>query len=201
MKKKKKLPHSRRDINSQKPIHCILKTMVKISFHEKNAYHYIISLIKKVEAKYYVNIFQYHINGNHLHFFIITPNKEMISNALRYIGSMLARYFNKKLRRKGAFFEDRYFSSVKRSAREIRNTVYYIANQYKKLSPFKSFFSSISKYRDAPFSIPQYVLNLMGVGRSAHKLIDIITKNICPYKFKSKKKEIPLDYIQIEMKF
>ncbi len=105
MIKKKKLPHSRRDIDPTKPIHCILKTILKISFHEKNAYHYIISLIKKVEAKYYVNIFQYFISRNHLHFFILTPNKEMISNALRYIGSMLARYFNKKLRRKGHFLK------------------------------------------------------------------------------------------------
>ncbi|MBF0362246.1 MAG: transposase, partial [Oligoflexia bacterium] len=86
MKKKKikqnKLAHTIRKFVKHKPLHVIVKTLINISLQEKSSLAQIKTLISEVEKRYYVNIFQYHITKNHIHFFILAPTKEHLSQSM-----------------------------------------------------------------------------------------------------------------------
>ncbi len=185
---KNKISHTKRDIVVTKPIHCVLKTMINISLQEPNSQKLIKKLLQKIECRYHVKVLQYFIQKSHLHLLIQTPTEKNLSLSMCYLASLIARYFNKKLKRKGSFWKDRYFSSVKRSAAEIQRTISYIAGQMKNLSPFDNPFSSLCGLK-WPFNFPQYLLNMIGVGKSPHKFIQLITYGQIPYfRRKSTKK-------------
>ncbi|MBF0301395.1 MAG: transposase, partial [Oligoflexia bacterium] len=147
MKKKKskqnRLPHVSRKFIKNKPTHVVVKTAINISLQEKNNISQIKKMISKVEKRYFVDVFQFHISKNHIHFFIIAPTKNHLSQSMCYLKSKLAIFFNKKLKRSGTFWVDRFFSSVKASAKEVVRTIHYIAGRIKNISPFDNIYSSL----------------------------------------------------------
>jgi REP element-mobilizing transposase RayT len=152
-------------------------------------------LIKDVRERYGVDIFTYSICYNHLHFYLRICHRTDGSRAMQYILSKVALFINRILERRGTYWEDRYFSSPKKTAAEIRRTLHYILNQAKNCSPFKYRCHSIYEHPHYPFGIPKEVLNLMGSGNSEEKLRLIIEKNEMPYP-KSMKVRPKSEYMQ-----
>ncbi|MBF0360289.1 MAG: transposase [Oligoflexia bacterium] len=178
MKKEKstqdKLPHTTRTFEKYKPLHIVLKTTLKISLQEKDAFLQIKKLILEIEKRYFVNVFQYYINNNHAHLFVLAPS-------ICYLKSKLALFINQRLKRRGVFWDDRFFSSVKKSAREIIRTIHYISNQVKNMNPFGNIYSSLNEHTSYPYNIPKIILNSIGTGNSQEKLKKVITKGTLPY--------------------
>lgn len=177
------IKHTKRKVLKETPIHCVLKTDILYSLQATDSLNLLKYLIEKVESKYHVTIAQYFVHKTHIHLLIITPLEQNLSLAMGYISSMMARRFNKKLKRKGRYWADRFYSNVKTSAQQIRRAIHYIATQVKGINPLSSRFSSLGTGRE----IPKVLLNKIGVGRSVKKLEDVILYGKAPYHIYKKK--------------
>ncbi|MBL6989853.1 MAG: transposase [Bacteriovoracaceae bacterium] len=173
------IKHVRRNVLKETPIHCILKTDIEFSLQSSHCLKLFKKLVGVVERKYCVTVAQYFVHKSHIHILIITPVEKNLSLAMGYISSMMARDFNKRFKRKGRYWADRFYSSVKISAKEIRRAIYYIANQIKYINPFRCRFCSLGDGK----AIPRIVLNRIGVGTSSKKLEDVVLFGKAPYKY------------------
>ncbi|MBL6989166.1 MAG: transposase [Bacteriovoracaceae bacterium] len=176
------LKHTKRNILKETPIHCILKTDIGFSLQGAKCLSLFNKLARIVEQKYCVTVVQYFVHKSHIHLLIITPVEKHLSLAVGYIASMMARDFNKRFKRKGRYWADRFYSSVKVTAKEIRRTIHYVANQIKGVNPFRCRFCSLGDNK----AIPQIVLNRIGVGKSLKKLEDVIFHSKAPYQYRTK---------------
>jgi REP element-mobilizing transposase RayT len=183
-----KIKHTKRNLSREYPIHIILKTDLPISLQERESLGKIKSLITLVQKKYYINVFEYFVSKSHVHIFAFTRLPQNLSLAIQYLASQTARWFNKRLRRKKAFWSDRYFSSVKRTAAEIRRTVFYIANQIRNADPFKIIYSSLSEKKMHPFGFPPGLLRLVGIGTGDKEKLRklIMEKGYVPHLHRTK---------------
>ena len=178
------IKHTKRKILRETPIHCVLKTEIKYSLQNSDTLNLLKKLIEIIEKRYYVTVAQYFVQKTHIHLLIITPLEKNLSLALGYIASMLARNFNKRFNRKGRYWADRFYSSVKTTAQQIRRAIHYIAMQIKGINPFQCRFSSLSDDR----AIPKVVLNKIGVGKSVKKFEDVVFYGKAPYHYIRKTK-------------
>ncbi|MBF0316118.1 MAG: transposase [Oligoflexia bacterium] len=185
MKTKKyeqKLPHKKRILSSKKPLHIVLKSNLSLSIQGHHALLYVRKLLKEIESRYGVIVFQYSLERNHLHLFLLTGAACRLSDGMQYLASKLARYFNKRFSRKGSFWHDRFFSSIKHSAREIIRAIHYIANQCSWEIPFENTMSSLGKEESYPWGIPPLIISLIGAGPSVSKLREVILNGTLPYQ-------------------
>jgi REP element-mobilizing transposase RayT len=156
-KKTKKIPHKRRIISWKDPLHVVLKTHLRVSLEGYHTFLFLQNLIREIEKRYLVYIFQFSIQKSHIHLFLIGRITSNIPEGMKFLASKLARYFNKLFGRKGTFWMDRYFSSGKKTAKEIIRAIHYLANQNKYKSPFENISSSIAQERAYPWGIPPVI--------------------------------------------
>ncbi|MBF0316117.1 MAG: transposase [Oligoflexia bacterium] len=193
-KREKKLPHTKRILSSKKPIHIVLKSNLPLSIQGHHALLYVRQLLREIESRYGVVVFQYSLERNHLHLFLLTGAACRLSDGMQYLGSKLARYFNKRFSRKGSFWHDRFFSSIKQSAREIIRAIHYIANQCSWKIPFENTMSSLGQEESCPWGIPPLIISLIGTGTSVPKLRKVILKGTLPYQSRSPSQKVASNF-------
>jgi REP element-mobilizing transposase RayT len=191
-----KIGHKIRDVSTRKPLHIVLKTNLAYSLQSKTTFEFIKFLIGEIERRYFVSVIEYAVMRSHIHLLVRTNRREDLSNAICFLASKIALRVNRLLKRSGKFWKERYFSSVKRSAVEIRKAICYIANQMRAIyrSPFSNPFSSLydSHY---PFNIPLPILREIGVGKSQELLIFVIESGLAPYRVRGSR--APLANLQL----
>ena len=133
-----KIKHQIRSLSNVSPIHIIFKTNVSFSLQSKIICSYVKDLIKEIERRYLVQTIAFYISKNHIHLVIRSGSLDNIHRSMQYLASKIALKINTLLGRKGKFWLDRYFSLVKRSAREIRTVLHYLATQDKFITCFKT---------------------------------------------------------------
>jgi len=107
-----------------------------------------LSLIKKYKILYNFKLYGYCLMDNHLHL-IIDANGSDISKVMHGINFSYATYFNKKHKRVGHLFRDRFKSKIVHNERYLKTLSLYIHNnptdivEYKN-SPEKYAFSSLA---------------------------------------------------------
>lgn len=118
--------------------HIIVKSISDVllfkSNDDKNFY---LSLIKHYQYIYKFKVYSYCLMSNHAHF-IIDVNGADISKIMHCINFRYALYFNKKYKRKGPLFLDRFKSKIVHNEQYLINLSAYIHK-----NPL-----SISKYRN-----------------------------------------------------
>lgn len=181
--------HRPRELSSKHPIHIVQKTNVNISFQEHKSLKFFREKFKEIAKRYGVVVFEYSIQKNHIHLFILSGSVALISHAMAFLNSKVALYFNRRLGRTGKFWSERYFSSVKKSGREIINTIKYIANQLKHRGPFDNIYNSLTQSSEYPWGIHKIILNRIGVGKSPFKLREVIESGKVPYRGNSRQRE------------
>jgi putative transposase len=130
-----------------------------------------ISLIKKYKKLYKFNIYSYCFMKNHLHL-ILDSNGADISRIMHGINFSYARYFNKKYKRHGHLFQDRFKSKIIDTDRYLITASAYIHNNPTDIegfasNPEKYKFSSLAVYLgiiNDPFGLvdSSFVLSLFG---------------------------------------
>ncbi|MBF0207433.1 MAG: transposase [Oligoflexia bacterium] len=187
MSKTQKMSHKIRILSSKRPVHIVVKTLLQVSLQGFNSIRLLKHLVEEVFRRYGVCVFQYYIQNSHIHLFVNAGRADQISCAMMYLNSKLALYFNKLFSRKGPFWSDRYFSSIKKTAKEIIRAIHYIACQCKFRSPFEDVFSSVGQAPCYPWGIPELILGQIGVGNSNSclKLVQVIESAILPYESKT----------------
>ncbi|MBZ9688929.1 transposase [Clostridium estertheticum] len=95
-----------------------------------------LSLVKKYKDLYHVKIYGYCLMDNHSHL-LIYANGADISKVMHGINFSYAMYFNKKYKREGHLFKDRFKSKIVDNDRYLRTVSLYIHNNPTDIGEFK----------------------------------------------------------------
>ena len=80
-------------------------------FRSPRDYGKFLKIIRKAKKQFNFYLYSYNLLPNHPHFFI-EVNKVSISKIMHYINSCYAGYFNRRYKRSGHLFQDRFYSSL-----------------------------------------------------------------------------------------
>jgi putative transposase len=75
---------------------------------------------------------QYSIQADHIHLLVEASDKAALSRGVQGLAIRLARGFNKKVRRRGRVWGDRYHARELSSPREVRAALVYVLMNHKK---------------------------------------------------------------------
>lgn len=151
--------------------HIIIKSISEVYLFNNNCdKDNYISIMKHYQTIYKFRVYAYCFMSNHAHF-IIDPNGADISKIMHSINFKFAMTFNKKYKREGPLFKDRFKSKIIHSDRYLLLTSAYIhknpmvINQYKSC-PEKYKYSSLSTYlglKKDPFKIVEedFIMTLL----------------------------------------
>ena len=137
-----------------------------------------LSLVKKYKNLYKVKIYGYCLMDNHAHL-LVDANGADISKVMHGINFSYVRYFNKKHKREGHLFKDRFMSKIVANEKYLKTVSLYIHNnptaigEFKKC-PEKYVFSSLAIYmgkRKDHFNIVdfEYIMSLFGKNPKSSK--------------------------------
>jgi REP element-mobilizing transposase RayT len=87
---------------------------------------------KKQERRRTFRVIHFSIQPNHLHFIVEATSKTALARGMQGLASGLARRINRKLRRRGSVFADRYHAHSMSSPSEVRNAIVYVLKNYEK---------------------------------------------------------------------
>ncbi|MBK5242001.1 transposase [Clostridium sp.] len=152
--------------------HIMCKSITEVDLFrdcaDKNKY---LSLLKKYKIIYNVKIYGYCLMDNHAHL-LIYANGADISKVMHGINFSYAMYFNKKYKRHGPLFKDRFKSLIVDNDNYLRTVSLYIHNNPTDIGEFKDCpeeyaFSSLGIYigkRKDAFGVVDYdfVMSLFG---------------------------------------
>lgn len=77
-------------------------------------------------------VVQYSLQRNHVHLLVEARDKAALQEAMRGLAVSLARRANRRLHRRGRFWQERWFGRALETARQVRNAlVYVLGNAHK----------------------------------------------------------------------
>jgi len=121
-----------------------------------------LSLVKKYKEIYKIKIYGYCLMDNHSHF-LIDANGADISKVMHSINFSYAMYYNRKYKREGHLFKDRFKSKIVENDRYLKTVSLYVHN-----NP-----TDISEYKDCPEKYSFSSLGIvLGKKRDFFKLVD-----------------------------
>jgi REP element-mobilizing transposase RayT len=90
------------------------------------------SSAKKAERRRSFRVIHFSIQPNHLHLLVEATSKTALARGMQGLASGLARRVNRKLRRRGSLFADRYHGHALAKPTEVRNALVYVLKNYEK---------------------------------------------------------------------
>jgi len=136
-----KVPRHARVLSKTQTYHVILRgNNRKEVFIDDEDKARIIAAISEKKGGDHFTVYAYCVMDNHLHL-VLKEGKDLLSKALKRIGTSYAYYFNKKYKRIGHVFQDRYRSE------SIEDDAYLLGViRYVHLNPEKAGISSAESY-------------------------------------------------------
>jgi putative transposase len=127
------VPHLRREaFTSLQAAHVTLRVRPGIVYLRKDGPAQVLQQsLRDAANRFGMRIAHYSIQGNHLHLVVEAHGAEALSQAMQGLAIRIARRLNRRLRRGGKVFADRFHSHVLRSRREVANAVRYVLNNYR----------------------------------------------------------------------
>jgi putative transposase len=152
--------------------HIMCKSISEVSLFkdEEDKKRYLL-LVKKYKKLYKVKIYGYCLMDNHAHL-LVDANGSDISKVMHGINFSYAMYFNKKYKRDGHLFKDRFRSKIVHNEKYLKTVSLYIHNNPTDIAEFKDSpekyaFSSLGIYlgkRKDPFNIVnrEFIMGFFG---------------------------------------
>lgn len=155
-----------------------------------------LSLVKKYQKLYEFRVYCYCLMSNHVHF-IIDVNGSDISKVMHGINFSYAQYFNRKHKRHGHLFQDRFKSKMVKDERYLVTLSAYIHNNPMDIPQYEAIpetyeFSSLSIYlglRKDPYELIDdgFIMSLFG------NKPKVARENYLNFVFKSSDKNLDKD--------
>jgi Transposase and inactivated derivatives len=122
---------------------------VKLFKNDSDKIQYL-DFLKECQKFYVFKTYAFCLMNNHAHFIIDSCGSD-ISKVMHRINLMYSRYYNRKYKRHGHLFQDRFKSKLINSDRYLINLSLYIHNNPKDINKYKKFpekyrFSSLGAY-------------------------------------------------------
>jgi putative transposase len=166
------MPRIARQKSTESMFHIMCKSISEINlFKNKQDKIKYMKYIKKYQQIHKFNVYSYCLMDNHLHL-IVDSNGADISQIMHGINFSYAQYFNRKYKRHGHLFQDRFKSKIINTDSYLITASAYIHNnptdlkRYKKC-PEKYEYSSLSVYlglRSDPYELidPSFIMGMFG---------------------------------------
>jgi putative transposase len=166
------MPRIARQKNYDAIYHVMARSISEIDLFkdndDKKAYLF---FTKKYQKLYEFRVYSYCLMSNHVHF-IIDSNGADISKIMHGINFSYAQYFNRKYKRHGHLFQDRFKSKIVKDDRYLLTLSAYIHNNPVEISQYEACpetyeFSSLSIYlgqRKDPYELIDecFIMSLFG---------------------------------------
>ena len=95
-------------------------------FIEDRAFAQYINILKKCKEKHGFLLYNYVVMNNHTHLLIKLANTENISAIMHFINRWYARWYNERYKRKGHFWEDRFYGELVKDDTQLLAVMRYI---------------------------------------------------------------------------
>lgn len=153
--------------------HVIVQGIAKeYIFEEEEDIKTYIYLIKKYCDTHKVKIIAYCMMNNHGHFLLYTEDSRELSKAMQRLNITYGKYYNKKNKRIGYVFRDRFLSEPIRTERQLLNCIVYIHN-----NPVKAHMvEEINKYKYSSYN--EYI---KGEGIATKDIIKLVFGTLLEY--------------------
>jgi REP element-mobilizing transposase RayT len=129
-------PHKRRqDVDPRLPLHVVLRVGKEIAWlRTPKAYRAVrTALVAVLDKATTFRIVHFSIQGNHVHLLCEASDRMALARGLQGFQISAARHLNRECaRRKGQVFPDRYFAEALDSVRQVRHTLNYVLNNWRK---------------------------------------------------------------------
>ena len=142
------MPRTARQISKTHIYHVMLRGNEKknIFLDDEDKSRFINTIYHKKEDDGFC-LYAYCLMDNHIHL-VIKEQKDLISNIMRRIGTSYANYFNKKYKRVGHVFQDRYKSEPIEDERYLLSVIRYVHN-----NPVKAGICRIEEYKWSSYQL------------------------------------------------
>ncbi len=107
------MPRTARLVDVNMPHHiCQRGNCKQAIFHDDRDKDIYLEMLKKSSLKYEMSILAYCLMENHVHLVVIPKQDYSLSKVFRNTNGTYSRYFNKKYKKSGHLWSERYFSKI-----------------------------------------------------------------------------------------
>ena len=140
-------------------------------FRQDGDYRKLLAIIKKAKSRYDFKLYAYTLMTNHYHL-LIKIEKANLSDIMQEVNGAYSAYFNRKYKRKGYFFENRFKSVIVEHGQNLLEELRYIhlnplrAGMVERLDQYP--WTSHNQYRggfEKGFAEPDHLLGLFAKTR------------------------------------
>ncbi len=158
------MPRKAREKHNLAIYHIICRSISEILlFREDEDKDFYLYLLKKCSDKYKCSVYAYCLMNNHLHIHL-NPKGYDISSFMHSINTSYVLYYNKKYKRHGHVFQERFHSRILDSERYNLTVSAYIHNNPKDIEGYAG--------REKDYKYSSYGIYL-GLRKNVHSLIDM----------------------------
>jgi len=125
-------PHVQRpSVSRHKPLHVVIRAVRGIHLRSGRVYQAIRQAMQHSLSRA-IRIVHLSIQATHVHLIVEAENKRVLAKGMQGFQVSAARRINAALGRTGTVFADRYHATVLGSPRQVRNTLAYVLNNWRK---------------------------------------------------------------------
>ena len=126
------MPRQARQRNESGFLHLIVRGIGRQAlFEEREDYHFFLAILARFSQETGVSVCAYCLMENHVHL-LVRDDNEHVSLMMKKLGVSYSRYFNRKYKREGHLFQDRYLSEAIQDERYLLTVFRYILNNPRK---------------------------------------------------------------------
>jgi REP element-mobilizing transposase RayT len=129
------VPHRmRRELDARQPAHVVLRVAKRVKWlRTPHAYRAIRGALAVVlDRADEFRIVHFSLQGDHVHLLCEASDREALARGMQAFQISAARRLNRELRSRGTVFPDRYFAESLGSVRQVRHTLAYVLNNWRK---------------------------------------------------------------------
>jgi REP-associated tyrosine transposase len=127
------VPHlTRTDFAARHPVHITQRVQPGVGYLRAHSRAQVIqAALQAARERFGMRVVHYSIQGNHLHLIVEAEGAKALSQAMRGLGTRLARRLNSLAGRRGKVFVDRYHGTVLTSRRQVANARRYVLENHR----------------------------------------------------------------------
>lgn len=95
-------------------------------FQEDEDFTEYLRILEKAREKYGFKLHAYCLTNNHVHLLLSTPTEDNLSIIMQYINGQYAKNYNRRHKRTGHFWGERFYSTIIESESQLLNSIFYI---------------------------------------------------------------------------
>ncbi len=85
-----------------------------------------VELLRETIKRFKIDILNYVVTSNHIHLLVWVRKAEALPKAMQFLNGEFGQYYNKRKKREGAFWRDRYHSTLIQTGDHLSRCLFYI---------------------------------------------------------------------------